>query len=149
MIGPPQISKNQPRGRPFPKGVSGNPGGRPRRTVDEAPQIEACRQKTPEALATVLSLMQESANDRVRLAAAQFVIERGWGKAPEKVELIARAAEEPLPGTDLSPRQAYLQLIKCRVIESVEDEDSGSAESGDGERGLPDWAMRVDLPIEA
>lgn len=36
MIGPPQISKNQPQGRPFPKGRSGNPGGRPRRTEEKA-----------------------------------------------------------------------------------------------------------------
>jgi hypothetical protein len=32
MIGPPQISKNLLRGKPFLKGKPGNPGGRPKRT---------------------------------------------------------------------------------------------------------------------
>jgi hypothetical protein len=77
MIGPPQISKNLPRGRPFRKGASGNPGGRPKRTPEEVQLIEACRAKTPEALDVIQELMDNSANDRVRLAAAQFIIERG------------------------------------------------------------------------
>ena len=56
---------------------------------EEVELIEACRQKTREALETILQLMEESDNDRVRLAAAQYVIERGWGKAPERIELLA------------------------------------------------------------
>jgi hypothetical protein len=56
--------------------MSGNTGGRPRRIEEEAELIEACREKTAEALAVVASLMHDSANDRVRLAAAQFIIER-------------------------------------------------------------------------
>ncbi len=59
---------------------------------------EACRAKTSEALVVVETLMRESSNDRVRLAAAQFVIERGWGKATERVELAGDGGPVQLTG---------------------------------------------------
>jgi hypothetical protein len=93
MSGGAEISKKQRRGKPFPKGVSGNPGGRPKRTEEEVSLAEACRAKTSEALVVVETLMRESSNDRVRLAAAEFVIERGWGKAMERVELAGRPVQ--------------------------------------------------------
>lgn len=130
-----KISKNQPRGRPFPKGVSGNPGGRPKRTEDEVQLIEACRAQTPEALEVVASLMRESANDRVRLAAAQFIIERGWGKAPERIELLDVREQGPLPGADLSPQQAYMQLIKYKTFEEMES-FVGAHTAPDGDYGV-------------
>ena len=108
MRGGAEISKKQqPRGRPFPKGVSGNPGGRPKRTEDGRALAEACRAKTPEALAVVESLMRDSDNDRVRLAAAQSIIERGWGRAPEKIELVDSREADLLPGSELTPEEAY------------------------------------------
>ena len=106
-----EISKNKPRGRPFAKGVSGNPGGRPKRTEDEAALAEACRAKTPEALAVVESLMHGSDNDRVRLAAAQFIIERGWGRAPEKIELVDNRDGGLPPDVKLTPEEAYMLLL--------------------------------------
>ncbi len=111
----PQISKNPknlPRGRPFEKGKSGNPGGRPKRTPEEVELSEACRAKTPEALGTILQLMEESNNDRVRLAAAQYVIERGWGKAPERIELLAATVDLSPEDIDLSPEEVYLRIMK-------------------------------------
>ncbi len=111
----PQISnkpKAMPRGQPFEKGKSGNPGGRPKRTEEEVDLIEACRVKTPEALQTILELMEGSDNDRVKLAAAQYVIERGYGKAPERIELLAATVDLSADDIDLSPEEAYLQVIK-------------------------------------
>ena len=49
----PAISKHMPRRRPFPKGGSGNPRGRLKRDPEEVQLIEACREKTPEALETL------------------------------------------------------------------------------------------------
>ena len=117
------ISKNQPRGKPFPKGQSGNPIGRPKRTPDEEQLIQACREKTPEALATIDALMRESANDRVRLAAAQFIVERGYGRAPERIELVAKRDEDPRPWSELSPREAYMRLVRGET-EDAELEDA-------------------------
>lgn len=84
------------RGRPFPKGVSGNPGGRVKKTEEEELLVTACRKKSPEALAVVEELMRSSSNDRVRLAAAQFIIERAWGKAPERYEVTGAIASTAL-----------------------------------------------------
>ena len=69
----------------FQPGKSGNPGGRPKQTPEEKAEERAlhaaCRDKTEEALATIVLLMNKADKDSVRLAAAIFVIERGWGKA--------------------------------------------------------------------
>jgi hypothetical protein len=129
MLGPPQISKNQTRGRPFAKGGSGNPGGRPRRTEEEARLIEACREKTAAELGVIVGLMEDSANDRVRLAAAQFIIERGWGKAPERIALLDARERGPLPGAELTPLEAYMAIIECKSFEGIRAAlpDSGEA----------------------
>ncbi len=74
----------------FQPGKSGNPGGRPKQTPEEKAEelaLEAaCRDKTEEALATIVLLMNKADKDSVRLAAAIFVIERGWGKAVQMNE---------------------------------------------------------------
>jgi hypothetical protein len=147
------ISKNQPRGKPFPKGQSGNPSGRPKRTPDEEQLIQACRAKTPEALATIEALMRESANDRVRLAAAQFIVERGYGRAPERIELVARREDGPQPGSELSPREAYLRLVRgeegddldgeVRRLPRMEDRATGlEIILGDVESGTSDAGVK-------
>jgi len=91
--------------------------------------IEACRKKTPEALDVVESLMYESDNDRVRLAAAQFIIERGWGKAPERIELAAvldSSVDVKVMGRDLTPAQAYARIIRGECVEIEESAMTGN-----------------------
>lgn len=79
------ITKDKNSGM-FPKGKSGNPGGRQKKTEEER-QLEAlCKEKTKDALNTILLIMQNGDNERNRLAAAQYVIDRGWGKARQEVE---------------------------------------------------------------
>lgn len=65
----------------FKPGQSGNPSGRPKKTEEQRTLEAMCRERTTEALATVLAIMGEGENERNKLSAAQFVIERGWGKA--------------------------------------------------------------------
>ena len=73
-------SKKQPRGKPFAKGQTGNPGGRPKKTPEEVSLIEACKAKTPSALRVIENLMLTASSDSVRLSAALAIIERAWGK---------------------------------------------------------------------
>lgn len=79
-------AKRKPRGKPFKAGESGNPGGRPKRTAEELDLIAACKEKAPEALAVIAGIMTKGENERNRLAAANAIIERGYGKPVQPVE---------------------------------------------------------------
>ena len=67
----------------FAPGTSGNPGGRPK---DEARVAELARSYTSEAIDTLVDLMRNGRDERVRGTAAQALLDRGWGKP--KLEVI-------------------------------------------------------------
>ena len=77
----------KPRGKPFKPGKSGNPEGRPKLTPEALDLQAACREKTDEALAVLLRIMNSGENERNQMAAAIAIIERGHGKAKESIEL--------------------------------------------------------------
>lgn len=62
----------------FVSGFSGNAGGRPK---DEFKISELARSYTNEALQTLVDLMRNGKDERVRGTAAQALLDRGWGKA--------------------------------------------------------------------
>jgi hypothetical protein len=71
------------KGRPFPKGVSGNPGGRPKVLGDVQ---ELARQKSPEAINTLSNIMHdEKAPPAARVAAANALLDRGYGKPTQPI----------------------------------------------------------------
>ena len=73
----------------FAPGQSGNPVDRPR---VEHRVAELARSYTLEAIDTLVELMRDSKDERVRGTAAQALLERGWGKASWKWLLTLRAA---------------------------------------------------------
>ena len=81
MVG---LTKSRSANGQFPKGQSGNPGGRPR---DEQKVAELARAYTTEAIETLAELMRSGNDDRVRGTAAQALLDRGWGKP--KVEVVS------------------------------------------------------------
>ena len=64
-------------GRPFEKGQSGNPGGRPKVVAEVR---ELARQRAPEAIAALVKVMTEGKSEAARVAAANSLLDRGWGK---------------------------------------------------------------------
>ena len=80
------IQKARLRSGQFAPGQSGNPGGRPK---DEHRVADLARSYTVEAIDTLVELMRDGKDERVRGTAAQALLDRGWGKA--KVEVVAGA----------------------------------------------------------
>jgi hypothetical protein len=80
------IQKARLRSGQFAPGHSGNPGGRPK---DEHRVAELARSYTVEAIETLVELMRDGKDERVRGTAAQALLDRGWGKA--KVEVVTGA----------------------------------------------------------
>jgi hypothetical protein len=78
----------------FKKGQSGNPNGRPRKTMEQAFLEQRCKEHTEEALDEILLIMKRGENERNRLSAAQYVIDRGWGKATQAVQLSGQGGED-------------------------------------------------------
>lgn len=62
-------------------GTSGNPGGRPK----EAGEVkELARKHTKAAVETLVSMLNAE-NERTRVAAAEAILDRGWGRPAQAV----------------------------------------------------------------
>jgi hypothetical protein len=69
-----------------------NPGGRPK---DDPEFIEACREKTLKALATLERAMDGVENNPgPAVKAAEVILNRGWGSAPQTIKLDANVKAE-------------------------------------------------------
>mgnify|MGYP007112198659 CR=1 FL=1 len=97
-------------GRPFVKGVSGNPSGRPK---GYAAFRDGMRELTPEAIE---ALRQDLLNPDRRTAAARAVLEYAWGKAPSAPDdLESQRRQQVLP--------EGLTLHEVRQLARLSDEE--------------------------
>jgi hypothetical protein len=74
-----EISTKQPPGRPFEKGKSGNPGGRPK-TIGLVQDL--ARKYTKDAIEALKEALEDP---RARVSAAAVLLDRGWGRAAQPV----------------------------------------------------------------
>lgn len=81
-------NSKKPRGKPFSPGRTGNPGGRPKLPEDIKHVRELARQYTGEAISALIDVLR-SESMSAKVAAANVLLDRGWGKA-----------EQPITGMD-------------------------------------------------
>ena len=93
-------------GKPFKKGQSGNPGGRPK-VVAEVKEL--ARAHTGEAIKTLVSIMTNPKSaPAARVSAANALLDRGYGKPPQHIS-----------GSD-GPRYVALLPEPCKTAEEWE-----------------------------
>lgn len=84
---PAAISQKQ-RGRPFQKGTSGNPSGRPKTSPEMKNALELLRSYAPEASKCLVEIMKsKTARSADRVRAAEIIMDRTYGKAPATVNV--------------------------------------------------------------
>jgi len=93
----------------FVAGYSGNAGGRPK---DEHRVAELARSYTTEAIDTLVHLMRNGKDERVRGTAAQALLDRGWGKA--KMEVTTNEG----PESYLSALKVVAERVKARNVQA-------------------------------
>jgi hypothetical protein len=108
--------KKRPRGKPFPKGVSANPGGRFRRTPEERAldfdMRMACRAQGPASIATLIAIRDNAtATYSTRVLAACALLDRGWGRPAQTIDATINAhiiRQEISPRDEIDGRLASL-----------------------------------------
>lgn len=111
---------------PFKKGQSGNPGGRPKMPED----LKRAMQGLAEDAIKVLQEAMQSDDLRARILAAAHVLDRGYGKPTQAVDLTAK--------TDFGA--AHLEALKASMQSRREDRAAAEAamasESADKDEAL-------------
>jgi uncharacterized protein DUF5681 len=79
-----ETAKRETWGRPFQPGQSGNPGGRPK-VIAEVRDL--ARQHTALAIETLVHTMEHGDKDAARVTAAQALLDRGWGKPVQGLDV--------------------------------------------------------------
>lgn len=78
----------KPRGKPFQKGQSGNPSGRPKNTPEQIDALAAIRDLAPNAAQVLQAIMEDAkAPAAARIRAAVEVLDRTYGKAETPIKV--------------------------------------------------------------
>ena len=109
------------RSTSFRKGVSGNPGGKPknpakiadRKTIADVREL--AKELTPKAMMALEAVLDsETAPPAAKVSAANAILDRGWGKPKETVETTARTTLEDLV------MESYRARQKAETVDEAE-----------------------------
>jgi len=96
---------------PWAKGQSGNPNGRPALPESTRKVREAAREHTEAAIKTLVDVMTDtSAPQSARVAAANALLDRGYGKAPQHIE------------ADVTTRTSLADILTAMALHRPNDE---------------------------
>jgi hypothetical protein len=106
----------------FKPGQSGNPDGKPKIIIEVA---RAAREHTTQAIETLVKAMgTERAPWAARVNAACAILDRGWGRAPQTIEIHRRT--DPKSLTD-----EHLAAIAASGIDAPTSSDDAAAPAVD------------------
>ena len=100
----------------LPKGRTNNPKGKPKGTLNKSTaEVKGLAQTYgPGALTTLATIMRNSDNDQARIAAAKELLDRGYGKTAQAVELTGKDGG-PISSISLTPNE--FKQIAGEVLE--------------------------------
>ena len=101
----------------FKKGQSGNPGGRPAKLTELTAH---CKDMTPDVLQTIQGIiLNGEAKDADRIAACRLVLEYGFGKATQVMEVDVRSQIDSM--TNAEREQKINELLAKRAASNIID----------------------------
>lgn len=109
----------------FKPGESGNPGGRPKiKLRDGRTLADLAREHTEDAVQTLVEIMRDrTAAAAARVAAADKILSRGWGQAPQTINLTDD--RQPLDLSGMTDEQLEA-LETLRTLTPLADGVAGS-----------------------
>ena len=92
----------------WPAGVSGNPGGYSKEKRQAVARVaDLAREYTPEAIQTLASIMRdESATRTTRIAAANALLDRAWGRPAQSIGVTVDDLDS------VEPEQSPLEIAR-------------------------------------
>jgi hypothetical protein len=123
-------------GRPFVQGVSGNPSGRRRHGPPPFDLVKQCRELTPQLVERLVLLTTEP-DRRVAVQAITYLLDRGWGRARQAVEV--DLDERMVPVSQIEAAARYVREKLDLYAGDGQGEPSGSTvpENGRMDGGDP------------
>ena len=132
----------------FQPGQSGNPGGRPREVGHVR---ELARQRTEKAVETLATIMEDTkAPASARVTAAQALLDRGWGRAPQTLNVGSPSEDiKDLTDEELEARLAEVTAKLPPEQKKLFDAMFGHEAAGGEREGESPAAVLAETPVAA
>lgn len=112
------------RGKPFTKGKSGNPGGRPK-VVAEVRDL--ARQHTEDAVKALVSIMKgKTMPAAARVSAATAILDRGYGKPTQALEHTDQTTD-PVDSLSAFELARQIAFLLAKGAHEKEEQDAKAA----------------------